>query len=486
MHDRDSSHAPARHLATRVADNGWWLLGLCVVVTVALRAPGLTHHLFNPDEAYVVTEARVMRAGGSLYHSVVDRKPPGMPLLTYAAMAVSGSRSVLAYRIPAMIATALTAWLIGREALRRFGRSAVLPAVALFLLATVSIADLVPGQAANEETFVILAIMAALVAAVRGRLWMAGIAIALGMLTRQTTVFLVPAVFIAAWPERRWRALVPLVVPTVVLTTVVAASLGWKNYWFWNGGGASSDYLSLPQSAAYTVNNARSFLFPFIVGTAAIVALAIIGASEWRANLDLCAWAVGGAVASSLGFRFLDHYFIQMLPGMVLLGAAGWRFVTLRRARAAIVALVVVPAFFGIYDGWSSLGNSSGAEDAVAYVRANTTPKDRIFMWGAYAEMYTWTDRLPATRFITSGFLTGNTPGRPADQEGVKPVPGAWKAFDEDVAAHPPTLILDLAPTGYRGSAYYPISRYPELATLVSRDYVEVATEDGIVIYRHR
>jgi len=63
-------------------------------------------------------------------------------------------------------------------------------------------------------------------------------------------------------------------------------------------------------------------------------------------------------------------------------------------------------------------------------------------------------------------------------------VPHAWADFDTDVAAHPPALILDVAPAGFRDAGHYPMAAYPDLTSLVRRDYVLVAVTDGIAIYR--
>ena len=56
------------------------------VATVGSHLPGLLHgdRPVNPDEAFVVTEGRVVAAGGKLYVGVVDRKPPLVPLFASA------------------------------------------------------------------------------------------------------------------------------------------------------------------------------------------------------------------------------------------------------------------------------------------------------------------------------------------------------------------------------------------------------------------
>lgn len=477
-----------------VAARRWLLLVVCLIGVLALRAPGLTRHIFNPDEAYVQTEATVVGRGGDLYRDVVDRKPPGMPLVTVAAADV-GLPPVLRYRVPALVAMALTAWLLGLEARRRFGRATAVPAALGFLLAAVAVGKPSVTQAANEETFVAFTMTAALVLAGRRRWWLAGVAIAAGLLTRQTAVFLVPAVAVAAHrsdrgprtsslgARLRWPA--PLLVPAPIVLAVVAGALGWRDYWFWNGSGASAGFLGLPTNLHVTHAFASQAILPFLAGTAAIVCCAALGADKWRAEADLWLWVAGALVASTATLRFVDHYFLQVLPGLVLLGAAGWTAVPTRAARRMLVLVALVPACLGITGAWLALGDGGGLGDVAAYVRANSRPGDRVWVWGSLPEVYTLSGRLPGTRFVTNGFLTGHVNGMP-DNVADGPVPGAWAAFARDVRAHPPRLILDLSPSGARGSADYPIARYPRLASLVARDYRRKGSVLGVVVYEHR
>ncbi len=95
------------------------------------------------------------------------------------------------------------------------------------------------------------------------------------------------------------------------------------------------------------------------------------------------------------------------------------------------------------------------------YLKERAGPDDRILVWGHVPEIYWASGKRPATRFLTSGFLSGWEPGRPGNDANVKDAtPGAWELFFEDFAAHPPTYILDTAYSGIRGAQYYTIARY--------------------------
>jgi len=126
-------------------------------------------------------------------------------------------------------------------------------------------------------------------------------------------------------------------------------------------------------------------------------------------------------------------------------------------------------------------------ETVSEYLKVHAGAEDRILVWGHVPEIYWASGKRPATRFFTSGFLTGWEPGRPGNDASVEDAtPGAWELFFEDFAVHPPTYILDTAYSGIRGAQYYTISRYPDLARIVYRDYQYVESVEGIGIYKRR
>ena len=92
-------------------------------------------------------------------------------------------------------------------------------------------------------------------------------------------------------------------------------------------------------------------------------------------------------------------------------------------------------------------GPTTDYETLADYVKANTTPDEKIFVWGHEPSLFWAADRLPASRVITTGFLTGHTTGRPAGFDSIdKAVPGLWADVMADLNAHPPTLFLDTQP----------------------------------------
>src|SRR5436853_6284982 len=97
-----------------------------------------------------------------------------------------------------MLAVALTALLLAIEARRRYGAQAGWIAGVLFVLSMVMLAPQ-DGQAANFEVFMLPSMTAAILFARRGRGFLAGIAIALATLAKQTgAATLLPVIYLVA------------------------------------------------------------------------------------------------------------------------------------------------------------------------------------------------------------------------------------------------------------------------------------------------
>jgi hypothetical protein len=125
--------------------------------------------------------------------------------------------------------------------------------------------------------------------------------------------------------------------------------------------------------------------------------------------------------------------------------------------------------------------------EAGLWVRANSEPGDRLYVWGQgdrKTGMYLDADRRPASRFIAPFPLTGHMFGGYPREWGPEyeerhVMPGAWDTLRLDFAKHPPRYIIDA-----EGATHtrYPVSKYPVLSELILKDYRRVAeTADGVV-----
>src|SRR5262249_26853362 len=146
---------------------------------------------------------------------------------------------------------------------------------------------------------------------------------------------------------------------------------------------------------------------------------------------------------------------------------------------------VVIAALFSVGGFFlHPFGHEPNYQSVERYLATTASPRDAIYVWGSVPEIYWASGLRPATRFLTSSFLTGAYPGRPPDQ----PNPGddtktAWTDFFADFAAHPPKYLVDTSPARLRGQEYYPISKFPRLATIVHDEYRYELSIDHIAVY---
>ena len=467
------------------------VFGALLLVAVALRIPAFTVPVFNSDEAFLATQAEVINDGGRLYHDAVDRKPPLVPYLYAAVLAVTGSNDLAGMRTLAMLSVALTGLLLVAEGRRRDGPRRGWIAGLLFVFASVCFAPQ-DGQAANFEVFMLPVMTAAFVLAVRERTAWSGVALAVATLTKQTAaVALLPLAFLA-WQRRRARGLLTLALSFALPIVAVALAFGFDRFMFWvftgNGG-----YLDASGIWSYVAALGARQTGWFLFGEAALVLLLVPAVRRWRDDVDLWLWLASGFVAVFTGLRFFPHYYLQLLPPLVLLGVGGLTMVPVRaRNWVAVGAVVVACATCGYFvrsaftDG--NTRDSQVAIDVGRYLGAHVAPSQHVLVWGQAPEAYWTSDRTPATRFATTGFVTGTSGGRPPWRVGVQyAVPGAWDDFMHDLAAHPPALIANMSSANQRQGSHYPPSKYPRFADYLRRGgWHVVDTVDGVQILAPR
>lgn len=109
-------------------------LGLLALSCVILRAPALfSSRWFDPDEAAIALQGKVVAAGGQLYVDIADRKPPIPPLVYAAWFELTGSDDARGPRLLASLLLALAAVALTRELARTSGRAVGLWAGSLYV-----------------------------------------------------------------------------------------------------------------------------------------------------------------------------------------------------------------------------------------------------------------------------------------------------------------------------------------------------------------
>jgi 4-amino-4-deoxy-L-arabinose transferase-like glycosyltransferase len=470
-----------------------WLYPSLFAATMLVRLPTFTRRLFDPDEAAIAVQAMVVRSGGTLYADIFDRKPP-LPAMVYAAsFGLTDSLDIRPLRVLVAVAMAVAAILVAADARRRWGETAAWWAGGLFIAATMSLYPADAG-AANFAHFALLPGTAALLWSRRGQLgWAlaAGVGLGVAVLCRQSyLVATVPAAF-SAWrsarsgPAGHVAALVAAAVLTVAST---ALYVPFGAFWEWTVGNSPGFVFAATDIAPAIGRGALATLGFVALHLTLVGGAAVALRRSWRSDLDLWLWVLGALVAVTAGLRFFGHYWLQLVPPLVVLCVPVLDSLS-RRWRTAAIAGIAAPltVSLGLLLIPGAFRDRPDPDAVAALVRANTAPGDRVFVWGSYPEVLLAADRLPAGRLVHSDFVTGRSGGRndPDDTLG-EATPGALETMLDDLRADPPAVIVDTSGSPDLGYRRYPMSLFPDLAALFVDHYRQVGEVDGITVWVER
>jgi len=447
-------------------------------LTVLTHLPGLLRYeVFNPDEGFLATQARVLGSGGRLYQDIVDRKPPLVPTLYEWAFRLTGTDSLLSVRVLAVLAHLITALLLASIARRRWGQTAAVAAGFLYVAAS---AGFVPadGQAANFEVFMLPLTVLAVWFADRDRPVTGAFAVGLAMLTKQVAAATMAPVAWRAWQRDRTAGLVRVALAAAVPVALAALWYGPADFAFW----VFSDSNGYLDPSGSLLTSGQRFVVWTALFAGANLGAVLLLRSAWarrRDDIDLWLWFAGAIVGVAAGLRFFGHYYLQLAPPLVLLAVGAL-------ARSSITAWIRTGALATL-SATVFVGLAFTTEPAIVKpyegiaraVDQRTLPDDRIFVWGEMPQLYWAADRKPSSRFITIGFLTGYSGGRSNDRIGEEyAVDGSWGDLMTDLASHPPAVIVDASPR-----TPYDSARFPTFARYLRDHYRAVAIIDGAILY---
>ena len=426
-----------------------------------------------------------MSRGGMLYVDTVDRKPPGVFWLYEALANITGSTALWIPRVAGMAAHTVTAILVWRIAQRFVGpRAAAIAGV----LSALSSATMLPAdaQSANFEVFMLPFTCAAVLYALRGEGTRSGLALAGATLMKQTAgITILPVIWILG-KRKQLRSLVPFLLSFGIPIAVVAWYYTPSRFWFWVFGGANAGYLD--------VDGAWNHVLPRIVFMTAVIAVlhCAIVVMAWAARRtaseqsEIWIWLAASLIGVFSGTRSFGHYYWQVLPPLCVLAAIGLERSELRQVRrvltvAAAFAVTMTLCSFGLVVAQGRMHYELLAE----YVRDHTTTNQRVFVWGHLPGVFWDSDREPASRVITTGFLTGHTSSRAKEDVGMQyAVPGIWDDVMADLDEHPPEIIIDAIGGEDTQSFDYPMNRFPPMYAYVKLHYHREAVLNDSVIYR--
>jgi Dolichyl-phosphate-mannose-protein mannosyltransferase len=497
-------------------------LGLFVFLT---RLPALLAYRAIDDEQVYAVVANEMVHGGRPYIDAIERKPPLLFVLYQQIFDLAGSYNWLAVHLVMVFWTLATMLVLYGIARRLFDRTTGFWAAGLYGLFFLW-ADY-RNLALNGELLMNLPVTAAVAVAfwrgrsrVRPELVLAGALVALAFLLKQPAGIAALAVGLYllvrgyGGGERRLPWGYPLL-HGALLTLGFAAVLGGTALWLWHEGILREALYwtilnhDLPYGPATwkfwqgALERGGFFLLatlPLQLGALESIRRGLKGGTLWEDRrpefIGLLLLFGVSLIGVSASGQFLYHYFLQLLPPLVLLaapvftefwGAAG--SVPPGRLGRRILGgwLALSAVAFLVVDTAGVIRHDQPGEAGV-YVLKHSDPQDRIFVWGQgdrYTGLYLDAQRRPAARYIASYPLTGHIFGvwKLNLDTSSRVVPGAWDALWADFAAHPPRFIIDT--DGILQPVTYPITHYPALLDYVRRNYRLVfRAHDGTVFER--
>ncbi len=309
-------------------------IGAVLIALVATHLPHLSAGPLDYDEGIYWLSLRSMRAGHPLFTSVYSSQPPAFLLVTeppwsWLGGSIEAGRAVmLAWSAVAVAAGSVLGWRLG-------GR---LVGVATALLLTVDprmVDQSITLQADGPAVALGLVSLAAAAVAVTidSRRWrnvaavVAGVAMALGLLTKLFDVGIVPALLALLLTSRQRWALVGLAAAggvAAAAAVLLPMADAWQAMWTQAIGlHLSTSTRALDQALSL------SFLKQFLHSEWPVVAVAALGALiGWRHTRRLwlvgVVW-VGGAMAAVAVTRPLfPHHMVLVIPGLAVLGATGF------------------------------------------------------------------------------------------------------------------------------------------------------------------
>lgn len=396
------------------------------------------------DYAYI---AQLMLQGVPPYSGAHDMRLPGI-FAAYAAILATLGQSSQAIRVGLLLMQLGTLALVYRLGARLLGSTAGIAACAAY--GAFSLSHAVLGFTANTEHFVLLPTLAGLVLLLRAAdsrrtplVLSSGICFGAAALMKHHAVFF--AAFAAAFllwraarseavqpPQRRALRLLVFALGCALPVALAVAAVAWAGSLdelvFWTvvypvhyvtanslADGLANLALTLPP-----VLRANSV----VVGLAGLGAAAVVGDPRMRtARGFLGGLLLASLAALSAGLAFRPHAYLFLAPILSLLAGAAVAFLAERLAQrlrpglvlASVVAVSALPLLqLLVVDGRfvflldpqsasrSAYGTSPFPESPVIadFIRARSTPADRIAVLGSEPQIYFYAQRRAATAHI--------------------------------------------------------------------------------------
>jgi hypothetical protein len=436
--------------------------------------------VLSDDEAIYHAMAAELRAGGVMYQTTVDHKPPGLAY-TYAAaerlaVALGGTAEGLGmafvHLLGALFAvgTCLALWGIARRVLAEhlWGYPPLLYAVVSTALQPVD------GLSVNGELLMNLPLALGLWAALEGSAragWrragldlLAGVLCGAAALYKYQAAIAVLSLPLLCWPLGTWPRLLSAVQRNLLWAAGSLLPFALAAAFFQSHGALedavrwglrfNSSYIAEGAGLSWALRRLVPQLFGVVLpgavlfagGAVALVALvrgllpgsvaarppAAAGSAASAstpagagqgdvvsAQPWLAAFALGSVAAVCVGGRFFGHYFLQAEVPLALLAAGPASRLGARKLALGLgVPAAVFAAIALLPEVTQPIFNAEDPDYRAigAAVAERTTPADTIWVWGNVPQLYYSSARRPGVRFTFCNYLTGLSPATPSEK----------------------------------------------------------------------
>ncbi len=455
-------------------------IGLAVAVRFPFWGVPLT-----TDEGGYGEVARLWGRSRTLYDGAWVDRPQGLILVFRAVHFLFGG-STEAIRVAAAFAAVLAVAATMLVALR-LARGRITACAAGLLMATAGASPFIEGFTLSGELLASIPALLSLLAFTgylsdRRLRWLvlAGVLTGCAVMVRQAAFDAgLAAVLFLLITERR-RGLRPAAILTgsafipVFAGALSAASV--SDWWFAVVGyRLQNDSIA---SGASFMGRVHVFSFSLPYAAAGLALLVLLAGLGWRRSPLLARLWVGTALAAVVaGGNFHNHYYIQLVAPLSVVGAIGLRRLVVTPSRGprvatAAVALgtvaLTIPLWFMTGNGqaqklWPKDHHLLRDEAVAKYVKQHTKPNDRILVMWASASLYYLADREPALRWMWL--------------RNLQTIKGAAAVAERVLANRPPALVIRMQPANA-------LDGTGRALAVLRREYRLVARVEGVPIYR--
>lgn len=446
-------------LLSRLQNNKftWYFLIICIVF-VLLRLPSLIEPYWYGDEGIYEVIGKAMSHGEILYRDIWDNKPPLLYLI-YAS-AQGDQATVKAFALFVGLAAVIAFCILAYKFFHNSKTTMTITALFVFLFGT----PLLEGDIANAENFTLffsilsgfliyqLATKGQSPNIRRDKLLTVGLVLGIAFLLKIVVVFDLIGfaffLFLLHLPDTLSRAhmkqltksylsqisflLIGFLVPFLI-TIISFASMHNVKYFIQATFLGNVDYVAY-QNVLFGIPQGLLIIKVILlfVGMVLLVRYRNRFATQ---SLFITIWLLFSLFNAFFSGRPYTHYVLVILPSLCLLLGLGLANHNLRQKRLQLTTFFAIVVFIGTqflfypahtifyYPNVISFltGNETITDyraffdaktprdyELAAFIRKNTQPSDKVFIWGDNAQVYALSGKLPPTKYTVAYHLTQN------------------------------------------------------------------------------